>query len=146
MVPRVTCMNRFFHYRTTLQNKEFILKSMLINAKIYFLKNQPESDAPFAFGHLDPHPINPIGEKASFSIYSNQSYLTLTKTTDGFSKLFNKDRASAMSIVDLLQFEQPLSENIVPFTNLKRVYRKTEKYQKLDEQNIELLKSLGYIK
>lgn len=102
-------------------------------------------DVPFAFGHLDPHPANPIGEKARFSTYTNLGYLTLVRTANGFFKLFDHNQASKVGIPDLLQIEKNLSEMILPFTKLERIFSKTEKYQKLDEKNIEMLRSLGYI-
>jgi len=66
-------------------------------------------------------------------------------TLTGFLKTFDTDQASNVRIFDLLQIEKSLSEKILPFTELERVSSKSGKYQKLDEKNIEMLKSLGYI-
>lgn len=102
-------------------------------------------DTSIAFSHLDSKPGKRIGEGASVSIYSNQSRLILNRSSDRFIKQFYWDQGGEMEISDLLQIDKTLSEMIVPFTKLERIFAKTEKYRKLDEKNIEMLKSLGYI-
>lgn len=103
-------------------------------------------DVPIAFSHDDPRPASPIGKVASFSICANQCQLILERTSDGFIKQLYRDQGSEAGIFDdLLQIEKTLSEMILPFRKLERVFTKTERYRKLDEKNTEMLKSLGYI-
>jgi len=108
--------------------------------KVYY-----RPDFPVAFGHLDPHSRNPIGEHVRFSNYSNQGHLILVRTSSGFVKRFTQDQSNEMTIFDLLRIEKDLSETILPFIKLERIFSKTKEYQKLDEKNLEMLKSLGYI-
>ena len=98
-----------------------------------------------AFSHLDSNPFGHIGEMASYSIYTGKDLLILTSTSKGFTRKFYSEQWNELKMSDLPQIKKNLYEMILPFTKLERSFPKTEKYQKLDEENIEMLKSLGYI-
>jgi hypothetical protein len=49
------------------------------------------------------------------------------------------------SVFELMVFDDELSEKILPFMKLEKIFPATGKIQKLDEGNIETLKGLGYI-
>ena len=98
-----------------------------------------------AFSHLDPSPVVPIGTIATFGTCSHQGMLLLKLRSEGYTKQFLKQQGGEKNIADLLQIEKNLSEMIGPFMKLVRVFPVTGKYQRLDENNIEMLKSLGYI-
>lgn len=108
-------------------------------------KNVFYTDTSAALSHLDALPEVPVGSKASFGIFSDQAMILLTRRTAGFDKHFRKQRGIEKNISELLEIEDDLSERIVPFMNLERVFPKTGKHEKLDEDNIEMLKGLGYI-
>lgn len=105
-----------------------------------------QHDFSVAFGHLDTNPDAPIGKRVIFSTYTNQGQLILTRTPNGLVKRFDYDQINTLGISDLLQIEKNLSDMVSPFAELERVFPITKEYQKLDEKNIEMLKSLGYIK
>jgi len=103
------------------------------------------SDIPAAFAHHDSSPERKKAKWPSFGAYADQSYLILQEIFDGFIKEYYLKKTGEVGISELSQIEQCLSEIIYPFTDLRSVFTKTEKYYKLDEKNIEALKSLGYI-
>ena len=102
-------------------------------------------DPPAAFAHHDSSPESERAKWPSFSAYLDQSQLILEETFDGFTKKYYLKKNGAVGISDLPPIERCLSEMILPFTNLCSVFTKTGTYYKLDEKNIEALKSLGYI-
>lgn len=103
------------------------------------------SDSSVAFSHLDASPEMPIGEGASFSIFTDQALLLLNLRPGGFTKHCFKQRGIEKSLPEMFKIEADLSERIVPFMKLERVFPVTGKYEKLDKSNIEMLKGLGYI-
>ncbi len=104
------------------------------------------SNTPAAFCHLDSRPEGEIGKWARFGVFTNSNFLILKRTSYGITKQLYQEQVSDVEIYDLLQIERTLSELITPFTKLKRIFPKTNKLQRLDEENREMLKSLGYIK
>ena len=98
-----------------------------------------------AFSHLDASPESPVGTQASFSIISEQALLLLTFRSGGFTKHYITQKAMGENIDERFGIEQVLSRKIMPFVRLERVFPTTGKYQKLDENNLEMLKGLGYI-
>ena len=99
-----------------------------------------------AFSHLDPNPEAPAGKYTLFGLYAEEGALVVTHTPDDLIKRFYHNKAGSMSATDVLLTEKNLSEKIISFTMLERIFSMTGTYQKLDEYNIEMLKSLGYIK
>ena len=98
-----------------------------------------------AFSHLDALPESSVGTQASFSIISEQALLLLTFRSGGFTKHYITQKAMGENIDERFGIEQVLSKKIMPFVRLERVFPTTGKYQRLDENNMEMLKGLGYI-
>ena len=98
-----------------------------------------------AFSHLDASPESSVGTQASFSIISEQALLLLTFRSGGFTKHYITQKAMGENIDERFGIEQVLSQKIMPFVRLERVFPTTGKYQRLDETNMEMLKGLGYI-
>lgn len=103
------------------------------------------ADMHLAFSHLDPSPTAPIGTKSLFGIFSEQALLLVDLRSGGLTKYCFKQKTMQKSVFELMVFDDELSEKILPFMKLEKIFPATGKIQKLDEGNIETLKGLGYI-
>ncbi len=103
------------------------------------------SDVPLAFSHLDASPTAPVGTMPMFSIFSDQAMLLLDLRSGGLTKYCFKQKSMQKSIFELMALEDDLSEKILPFMKLGKIFPATGKIQKLNDSNIETLKGLGYI-
>jgi len=103
------------------------------------------SDVHLAFSHLDPSPTSPVGTKALFGIFSDQALLLIDLRSGGLTKYCFKQKSMQKSVFELMAFDDELSEKILPFMRLEKIFPSTGRIQKLEDSNIETLKGLGYI-
>jgi hypothetical protein len=116
-------------------------------AGLQYPENVPHfrPEIPAVFGHLDNNPATPVGVETGYSIYGSQNWLVVSHNHEEFKKEFHHFRKGNSGLPQLLEHENYLAENIGPFMGLERVFPFTDSRKQLDDKNIEMLKSLGYI-